>query len=826
MNQSKNKQKKGDNKGFFKATFNLFKKLLIYKFQLLFLLSFFLITPLLPYFYSSANNATEDVSAYKMMLALQKLFGQESDMYHSSISSEATVLAHFIIDYISTMLAALVVFLMFYNTVRLMINLAAKGKNEDQMKSGMKYGIKAVCFLTMAGFLSPVMSLERTLPNGSISHIPVYQVLGEEILIGFTYSIEKLSSKKDMKDFLISDFEVKSKFTIEDDVIDFTQAYLSNDFDSEGVEQINIVETERLYQADIKMGSDYFTYKFNKNIETHSKALELGIDLTGIENQFIQSYFKALTDNAYGVKKAIKDTHFFGDNIFSSFKMRNHEPQFQKNYKLYCDNLYEPIQKLSNSELNSYIIISAKCTSDKFMTEHYSNDYWDYSEVVEGATKLTKNYTTYFGNENLKLNIDKIVESTKSICDESYLACVDTIPFAHRKYLIANANNGLSSAITRQTARVFDISLSGSDVLDSRLVEVKPAKTDDYENMSFISDLALTESVVDFQTMPGNYNKRMAMNPLEYADLEALNLPSSPDEMFRSVVGKKPEYLYNRFITCIKYPDMIKNGFRCENVTSEISRYAVTGLETGIRIYLGGKILETFMAKKNKKNPAAQLGNSKAKKIAGKIAGISITTYFASYAEAPFFQSGYYSGETVNAYLIVMAILMVFGVDASGMTMLGVLLVTGSGLTLLLLFTPFVVFIKFIVTHMIKVILAVTFYLGFSIINAINSDKQIKIKSFLEGLLEGLLEEFKNIMKDMVKVVVAIVFFKGMIDYMDVVFGNLIREVFEILQFSVSGIVDIILNAPSLILTMLMLWLMMLALFRDHFQQNIDQAIN
>lgn len=822
MKQLKTEQNKGESKGYLKFMFGLIKKILKYKFKLLFLLSFFFIMPLIPYFYISADGATEDVSAYKMMLALQKLFGQESDLYHSSLSSDATVLAHFIIDYISTMLAVLVVFLMFYNAIRFTINLAAKGKNEAQMTTGKLYALKAFCFFAMAGFLSPIMSMERKLPNGSISHIPIYQVFGEHILISFTYSIEKLSSKKDMKEFLISDFEVKSKFTIEDDAIDFTQAYLSNDFPNVGVEKINIVETERLYQADIKMGSDYLTYKFNKNIETHSKALEIGVDLSKKESEFIQSYFEALTQNAYGVKKAIKDTHFFGDNIFSSFKMRDHEPQYQKHYKMYCDSLYEPIQNLSSSELNSYIIIAAKCTSDKFMTEQYSNGFWNYNDVVNGTTKLAKNYTTYFGNEKLKLNIDKILEATKTICDESYLACSDTIPFAHRKYLVANSNNGLSSAITRQTSRIFDISLNGTDVLDSRIVDVKAAKTDDYENMSLISDLALTESIVEFQTIPGNYNKRMAMNPLEFADLESLNLPSSPDEMLRAVVGDKPEYIYNRFLTCLNYPDMIKNGFRCENATSEISRFAVTGFETGIRIYLGGKVLETFLMKKNKKNPAAQLGNSKAKQMAGKVVGISITTYFSSYAEAPFFQSGYYSGETVNAYLIVMAILMVFGIDASLMTNLGLLLATSSGLTLLLFLAPFIAFIKFIASKLLNLILSTTFYSGFLLINAINADKRSK------GLtpLDGLSNEVQKIIIDMTQILVAIVFFKGMEDYLNVMFGTIFREIFEILEFSINGVVDIILNTPSLILMLMMIWLMFLTLMKNHFEQNISQAIN
>lgn len=815
MTHSKTHKKRGEEKLLLKLLCFI-KRFITNQFKLIFVIAFFLVTPLVPYFVS-ANVETVDSSAFKMTLALKKLFGQESEMYHSSLSSNATVLTHFIIDYISMMLSVLVVTLTIYNLIRFGINLASRGFGESQMTSAKRYGIKALCFVFLAGCLSPAMSLERKLPNGSVSHIPIYQVFGEHILIGFSFAIEKLSSKKDMKDFLITDYEVKSKFTIQDDVIDFTQAYLSTGFDDESMKAIQIIETDRLFQTDIKMGGEYYTYKFNKNIDTHSKALEIGIDLSKLENQFVQDYFKALTDNAYGVKKAIQNTTFMGNNIFSSYMMRNQEPQFQKNYKLYCDNLYEPISKLSNTELNSYIIISAKCTSDKFMKKHYANGYWDYDEVVSGATKLPVNYTLYFGNDILRLNIDEVLEATSEVCKTGYLACVDTIPFSHRKYLLANSNHGLSSSITRHTSRIFDISVNGLDVLSSRVIEVNEAKTDDYESVSINSDLVVSESVVEFKTMPGNFNKRMAKNPLEYADFDSLNLPSSPDEMFRAVVGKKPEYIYNRFKTCVAYPDQLKNGFRCENTTAELSRFAVTGLETGLRIYMGGKVLETFIAKKNKKKKSAvELGNAKAKKMAAKMVGISITTYFASYGETPFFESGYYSGETVNAYLIVMAILIVFGVDASGMTALGLLLMVGSGFALLLLFTPFIAFIKFIISGMVRILLSLTIFLGMRLIKGADSDK---------GFIEGFLEVLSSNLVDMTKVAVAIVFFKGLDSYMDVMFGVMIRETFEIIEFEVSGIIDIILNAPSLIMIMMMLWLMMMTLMRDHFEQNINQAI-
>ncbi|MCY9804393.1 hypothetical protein OTK51_13245 [Vibrio scophthalmi] len=775
--------------------------------------SFMLLCPLL---WSKVGfaDSTDTSSAHNLYLSFSKLLGNETGISHSSVSTLASDMLLVLIQYVVMMSCYITLILFCYFGLKAGLNTAAvaykkgnKAKELQQLAENQSLKFLGLLFFFLSTIPSPYTSTEHRLSNGAIVYKPIYQSIGETVFLSVIESTEKFAETNMEVEHLVKDFEVKKKTYLEADFRDFSIAYMQSG-SSNSTSHFNIVETDRLYKVEFQMGPNYYTYKFNKDLDKHKRAAELGFDIKQYEWKFINDYMNALATHAYKLKKSVQNTQIFGNSIYTTYVSKRDKKQFNKSYEVYCDSIYEPHDSMSKSEFNSLIFLSAKCASKDFMIKAYDNQYWSYLDTTSGMTDLNTNYAMHFGLENQSMSIDEMISETKELCKEGFLACEEAVDFVSNEYVKSNTKLGLATPFTKHIADFFDISFKTSGLLSSRTFEVSDAKTDEIKEATILD--AVTESVsrVDFNTLPTNFSKYI---DFAMTDIQDLDIPTDFEEVVKMGIGSKPIMWIDRFSTCMRYPDQIKNGYRCLQRHTEMTKFSIDGLQEGVKIIITSKLFDSLFSPKNKAKQAdVEVGTKMSKKILGLTGvGIALSTYFTDYSVTDVFSN--YETDTFVGTMIVKTVGYAIGLDTSFIHIYAMSLIMPALIMAFYGIMPIWLVIKAFVTYSVQL------FLNLVVFPCIRIPILIKDYGLLEGFGVFVEENYKTILL----MFLSVSFMHNLEAMLNLNLGFLVVAVTDIFMIEVNSMTDLLLNAMNLCFSFIIMIYILNQVLENFFDKTL-----
>ncbi|WP_274878777.1 hypothetical protein [Vibrio harveyi] len=476
---------------------------------------------------------------------------------------------------------------------------------------------------------------------GETYEMSMVQYYMSQLLFDVLLDSAKSTKPSDNKQYLVSEFKFGSETALYKYFEDFSTAFVK----SEMLDQeynVNIVFEDNTYKTDFNLGEENFTPSFGQAVKLNNKALALDYDLTKSEEAFVKDYIQSQFNHASKVKERTKAFIFTSNEGF--FNQYKEIEAYAAHWSNYCDSIYAPEkQYIDNNAYVEYLHVAAKCASSAFVKKHYKNPLYEFnsSDIIRSGNGMV------FGDSsaNHKVKLEDAISLTKTVCSGGYFACVEAVNYTANIEKIHNVSAGILT---------YDI-IEANKFLFSWQDDAT-GLTDNYSNKSFLTvnngfvdnyaDSPKSDQVVTFKGVSGDFSERTVLTLQTLLDPNNLPNPNI-DEVIRIVLGGEPTDPFNRMNTCFVYNGMVKNGFRCEDINTELGYLNASTMHMGLQLKLfstsyAGLKSAARKAYKDKKSKKVDIGESQLLKRYGGEAMAVGAGILGTYAGGMIFKEDHY----------------------------------------------------------------------------------------------------------------------------------------------------------------------------------------
>lgn len=726
-----------------------------------------------------ASDSLEDISGYKLLIATEKFLGIGSGVYGSAVSSELTSTFGMLINIGMYMIPVTLSGYIIVLVVKIIISKTMKAQFIPNMC------VKLLLLIVLGVLSAPSMSTKKEV-NGYVYYTPIYISASLSFFRSVIEFSERSMQVDDQRLIDVEEFKLLSPNKIMSDFESFSKNYLKTNFENEEM-KIKISSLPDQYKSNVVFGGKSMIYKFKKNSEINYKGQSLGIDMISKEEFIIKDYFQSMIDHSAKLKKSLENTtigsNTSGTNILDVENIFDFDTDQEKAMTSYCPTIYTDVPLfMDRDSFNYHISIAAYCASESFMKKHYENEFYNYSDVFFSKRILNTGSSMYFGFgvENETMTLKSLIDKTTTICKSGYLACSAAVNYAFEKEALNNFKLGIMTSPARIFSNIFQVRSSVSEsILTSKVISFSDLKSNTfYETKKASVDFLEVKGLA----ISGDYNKHIKNSLIEGVSFSKIQVPTSMDDMFTIITGENPVYTYQRLFTCIKFPSEIKNGFRCQRITNELSSFALNSIETAVRLYI---IKNLFRDKKS--NETASLGKQAKDVVKTAVAGAGATMFLSTFDKGVFENSNY-SGETIKRVLIAQMMVKSMGGDLSAIitVIANILFTTGVMILFMLLTIPF---------HILDSIMKV-----FVIVMSRNMNMpQYLFQSIHDDGMNGVIDFVKKYVDLMIIFVVLSAMMLFTVDYMDILLSSFVGGMLNIFEINSNTITEMIQNIPKMI---------------------------
>lgn len=507
-----------------------------------------------------------DIDNYIVLKSFYELFPfvkpdtiEEYNTIASPLASDGIAILMAATFEISTMM---IIFFITYFTLKLiMIKMIDK-------QSDNYYVINiSLCVLLLASF--SMFGIKTKTASGnefetSIIHYLALKAIGDKLL-----QLERIGVNDVNKTYLIPQIKLGEKLSQTDIFLDFTEAYLTTDFEEENV-KFKLYEKNNKYTIDVNLGTKNQKYEFASNLALVNNIID--IDYKKAEIAFIKSYFDALLSHASKVKE--KTSHFNFRNSSGFFSIFDETDNYEGEYTKYCSTIYDPenvfIDKLT---YNKFLRLSAMCASESFVKTHYENSFYSYDDV--GRLKSGTNMIFGDSTQTEKLTVKQIIDNTHRICEGGFFACSEAVAYANNTKAISSYDLGILSTPVKEFHDILSVFEDQSDDLITSLsVDETSILNNSFKDNQTIDD-GEEISVIEGLGVSGNYEEQLIPSVFTMLDPQEFEKPTM-EAIINTALGSDVNEPLTRIETCLTNSGAIKNGIRCEEITKELRKLSLS----------------------------------------------------------------------------------------------------------------------------------------------------------------------------------------------------------------------------------------------------------
>ncbi|CAK1858956.1 conserved membrane hypothetical protein [Vibrio crassostreae] len=589
------------------------------------------------------------------------------------------------------------------------------------------------------------------------------------------------------------------------------------------IDTISIEFANDIYRVEFGMGGAITTITNQSSVALNKQATLLGYDLEKKEKELIRHLIESIIDNAVAVGKKIKDidlTHLQEDykttNMFNYENASEIKIVYDKDYKTYCDGIYEEnLTGIDKVALQKYLEIAATCASKTFFEEEYKNDFFNIADIYDEKYILNKGNALLFG-EQTKVTYSEILQNVDKLCADGngYFACSEAIQFASYRNAESHKKLGVFSPSVKVVNQLASSFVDTSDrVLKTRTFEQYESGT--IEFVDYIHDERALHNV-SFELNKIN-NVGIVADSFDLFDFTRMNIPSL-SEVLQLIVGHKLTEPYERLLTCFLYSYEIRNGFKCNSISQESMDLGVGMTKTALQIFASNTAVSAFSTNSKLRN-GVQLGKTSSLGGATKAtAAIATSIVMPGLISAATKEDYYSSAVTAQTLTISAFILKYFNLDfTSSLTKFSVMM-GSAGISLILITVSFTfIFTLTFISKLTELIVDIHL---------------MPLKAFtgvLEYQEQGLMKIYQEFVAEIIYMILVIVLIMMMPLVIDKLLLSVLEQMFEIFRTMQGSVENIFTAMTSLLMnTLKNLMLMFMTIqfvvgFGDYQLQSIKQ---
>lgn len=398
--------------------------------------------------------------------------------------------------------------------------------------------------------------------------------------------------------------------------------------------------SSKVYSGDckltIKLPFDASTLDYINNTDFLSK-LNINIDYKKIQEKMIEDNISSSIHKANiisgNITKMINEKNA---SVVTSGVQKNDYVVNDTNWRSYCGSLLSGgslPNYITDKNINLYEYYSASCLSRDYLLNetkmpNIQNLEYPYSkqnyltdnkvELCAQSEGVNKNNPTQIitGNSSNGLNIASCINSACSKTSGSSYACSSAINLA--KTLVQNKNitekgwilsgaysyklfSSYQNAVSQSLIDNIKINFDKTDfpAIESAQGFVSPNQNNTYINdptisQDFTTDVSFANySPITSEEFNQNYQSLINQKP---------SIDSSNDNLSSNIFFGADGFLgVNRFLTCVKNPLKITNGYSCKNVTEETQSFGLKLLASAVELKIINKIASVRNSLQNNK---------------------------------------------------------------------------------------------------------------------------------------------------------------------------------------------------------------------------------
>lgn len=647
-----------------------------------------------------------------------------------------------------------------------------------------------------------ILQTEITNKDGYTVKISVPQLLALEILGDRVLLLEQYSEGVDENDlYLTPEIKVLSPLSFNDFYKSIISAYIRGSFTEGEVNKIDIIESkEGTYNYNFEFGGSRFEGTLPKNQPLNDYATTKGIDLKSLEIEMIRSLIKDALQHGEYARTALQGVEFYNKQVYGDgrgFDTITASAIYGRKYTDYCSTIYTDIRpRMTADTKNSFLSIASFCASHSFISKLYTGNQFNYEEVISGEGQLRKNHTLLYNKNEVKYS--DIESLTNAECS-SYMSCVESLQFLQKKEKEVETDLGIMTPMVKVFNNIIERNIDKTTItLDSFKQEESTTGTNVFSN--YITE-GEKVSEVSFSSSTGRI---AAKNELfeSFGNMNQMNVPNV-STILSAYSGGGITRPIERAKTCLKYPMQVVNGYRCEEISKELSAMGSDMIITGF-IMKSTKYFPSISKKTDvSKASDIALGVSKSTKttnykgIIGNVIGV------AGLSLAPemlFKSSPYLDSQTISQVLVLKIILDKASETLADLldTISSALIGVGIGI-MLIIYWLFLPLIYDALIRVFEIIVDVVVFFP-RLLTAVYSRNY-------EGVREIIVEFFADLTYLSMTIFILIMFREKM-DIILSVFASDFLRMFEILDGSELSFIS---NMFSILFKILVLWFVLKA---------------
>lgn len=647
-----------------------------------------------------------------------------------------------------------------------------------------------------------ILQTEVTNKDGYTVKISIPQLMALEILGDRVLILEQYSESVDENDlYLVPEIKVLNPLSFNDFYHSIISSYIRGSFTAGEVNKIDIMESgDGTYNYNFEFGGTRFEGVLPQNKPLNDYASTKGIDLKQLEIDMINSLIKdALLQGEYA-RKALQNVDFYTKQVYGDgrgFDAVTASAVYSKNYKEYCPTIYTNVSPRMNVDTkNSFLSIASFCASHNFVNKLYTGSQFDYEKVISGEGDLRKNHTLLYKKNEIKYS--DIEAITNSECS-SYMSCTESLQFLQKKERDVKTDLGIMTPLVKVFNNVIERNIDQTTItLDAFKQEESTTGTNVFSNY------IIEGNKVSEVSFTSNTDRVITKNDL-FESIGNLNQISIPgvSKVLSAYSGGGITRPINRAKTCLKYPMQVLNGFRCEEISKELSAMGSDMILIGLMMkstkYFPSiskkkpitSASETVMGKIKSTSSASGVG------ILGNIIGV---VGLSVAPEMSLKSSPYLDATTITEVLVLKLILDKTSKTLSDLldTLSSLLITIGFGI-MLIIYWLFLPLIYDALIRVFEIIVDVVVFFP-RLLTAIYSRST-------DGVKEIIVEFFADLTYLSMTIFILIMFREKM-DIILSVFANDFLSMFEILDGSELSFIS---NIFSIIFKILVLWFVLKA---------------
>ncbi|WP_373942877.1 hypothetical protein L0991_03695 [Vibrio chagasii] len=676
-------------------TFNKCKKFDI-RYTILFFVCFI-------FFFAKNISASPTISQIELPIiseSLAFLFGNENigTINESYIPAEANVYIGLLKETSDALANGLFLALFIWFLAQTIISATL---NEFNVHTAKRAFIALICII----FMNITFEREVMLENGQekfISEETTIPTLFQTFFADTFLELELFVTDKENETFKIQPIKVISPEHFALEFYDFTNTYLLGIETSDKLtDTLSIEYNAEQYRVEFAMGGITKKYTFNENVRYNQESTSFKFDLKKLEKELVIDYFQAMIAHAQKVKDQIENVEFTGfvddgqtANFQNGFNKSFESIAFENPVISYCPTIYDyDLTGADEYTLQRFMQVAASCASIDFFTKQYKSDDFDIYEVYTDNYILDNRYALLYIFDELENNDEKKILSPKEFtwnklvskadkyCDYSYLLCAEMIKVLVHYNPDYRDRLGALYGVLDIVKDPVNLLLDGSDdLLQSRSIESSTIANLSY--LDFVNEDTAIENIKF--TLNREQKKELVFDNLDLLNLEHLFIPSL-QQIFKSVYNTDLTSPFQRMITCLNYPNQLKNGVMCDTTTNEFMMLNASAISTGLTIYIGSTA-QKLLPISDGVGGIVIGGASKLAKTAAHSASIATAVVTPIFANQLVKENPYSAQETAQTLLTSSYILSFFKLDFSQIfSLLGSLLISSgfSGISLI-----------------------------------------------------------------------------------------------------------------------------------------------